>query len=273
MADQMASKRNDVIYFSLELSTSEVFARAASRYSVKDLEFLENGALNSGLGLTIKDFIDPDRLKESTKIKYNHVFNSIDRYFEDTGENLRIIEASGNVDSDSVRNIAEEHIRITGRKPVIFIDYLQLLIPPKDDEGKRHYMNEKQTVDSNIFRLKQLSRDLDIPIIAISSFNRENYENPVSMVSFKHSGGIEYSCDVLIGIERIGDRSDKILMDKLKKEEEKTGIRKLRVKILKNRNGKSGGSFLTDYYCRFNYFRDKGIEKAENVDRNIRTLK
>ena len=41
----------------------------------------------------------------------------------------------------------------------------------------------------------------DTPVIAISSLNRENYKSGISMTAFKESGGIEYSSDVLIGLQ------------------------------------------------------------------------
>ena len=40
-----------------------------------------------------------------------------------------------------------------------------------------------------------------MPVLGISSFNRDNYNNPVGMQSFKESGAIEYSSDVLIGLQ------------------------------------------------------------------------
>ena len=43
-----------------------------------------------------------------------------------------------------------------------------------------------------------------MPIVGISSFNRENYTAPVNLSSFKESGSIEYSSDVLIGLQYDG---------------------------------------------------------------------
>ena len=49
-----------------------------------------------------------------------------------------------------------------------------------------------------------MSRDYRLPIIGISSFNRDNYTAPVNLASFKESGAIEYSSDVLIGLQYEG---------------------------------------------------------------------
>ena len=84
-----------------------------------------------------------------------------------------------------IKKIVNDHDRTTGRKPVIFVDYLQI-IAPADIKA-----SDKQNTDTAVFELKELSRNLGIPAIAISSFNRDNYKEPVSMVSFKESGAIE----------------------------------------------------------------------------------
>ena len=52
-----------------------------------------------------------------------------------------------------------------------------------------------------MMELKRLSRDYKLPLIGISSFNRDSYTEAVSMKSFKESGAIEYSSDVLMGLQ------------------------------------------------------------------------
>ena len=60
---------------------------------------------------------------------------------------------------------------------------------------------EKQQVDFNVSELKRISRDNDIPIFIICSFNRENYSTTVDFTSFKESGAIEYGADVVMGLQ------------------------------------------------------------------------
>jgi replicative DNA helicase len=52
---------------------------------------------------------------------------------------------------------------------VIIIDYLQIL-SLAELRG-----SDKQNTDKSVFELKRLSRDFKIPIIGISSLNRDNY--------------------------------------------------------------------------------------------------
>ena len=42
---------------------------------------------------------------------------------------------------------------------------------------------------------------MDITIIVISSVNRANYMQPIDFESLKESGGIEYSADVIWGLQ------------------------------------------------------------------------
>ncbi len=113
-----------------------------------------------------------------------------------------------------------------------------------------------------------MSRDYAIPVIVISSFNRDNYTAPVNLASFKESGAIEYSSDVLIGLQYDGmdyqegeaekareKRIREIMKDALVAGS-KGEAQKIQVKILKHRNGSKGDTLL-DFYPMFNYFTGK----------------
>jgi replicative DNA helicase len=122
---------------------------------------------------------------------------------------------------------------------------------------------DKQNTDKAVFELKRLSRDLKIPVIGISSLNRENYNCTISMTAFKESGAIEYSSDVLIGLqfekmsEILGKEDVRITAESINILK-RADPRKIELKILKNRNGATGDSIKYDYYPKFNYFHEKG---------------
>lgn len=268
IADQIAAAGHDVLYFSLEMSANELIAKSISRYTAKDL--IEAGQDTNFKARTIRGITDGKRYKYYTDPEKEHINKAIDAYFNDTGETMRIIEGIGTIDTDNIRAAVEQHIKYTGRPPVVFIDYLQLLAQRKEPDGRRYSMTDKQIVDANVLALKQLSRDYKMPIFAISSFNRDNYTNSVSMQSFKESGAIEYSSDVLLGMERTDQTEKKEAAIAAREQaEQATGVRHLRLKILKNRNGQTGGQVLLDFYSRFNYFKDAGDEKGANDFKNI----
>ncbi len=78
---------------------------------------------------------------------------------------------------------------------VVFIDYLQIIT---DQKGS---IAERQAVDRNILTLKRLSATWDIPIVVTSSLNRGGYNRAVAFDSFKESGAIEYTADVVLGLQ------------------------------------------------------------------------
>ena len=91
---------------------------------------------------------------------------------------------------------------------------------------------------------------------------------PVNVSSFKESGAIEYSSDVLIGLQyadmdyRGGETTSarQMRIRRLVNDAEQNAgqgkAQRIQVKVLKNRNGSKGEVFL-DFYPMFNYFSDK----------------
>ena len=87
-----------------------------------------------------------------------------------------------------------EHIHQWDRIPVVFIDYLQLI-------SAAPLLSERAAVDDVVKGVLCLKRDLNVPVIFISSLNCSSYNRPIRMDSFKKSGSIEFSADVLCGIQ------------------------------------------------------------------------
>ena len=127
-------------------------------------------------------------------------------------------------------------------------------------------MTDKQNTDFNVMQLKRISRDFNTAVIGISSFNRENYTAPVNMASFKESGAIEYSSDVLIGLQykAMNDlpKQEKVAKTKAleiyseiaEKAKNKQPI-EIQLKVLKNRNGTKGAVEL-EFFPMFNKFKE-----------------
>ena len=181
------------------------------------------------------------------------------RYGEYAG-NLYIFEGMGDIGPQAIRETVGDHVRITGRKPVVIIDYLQLLAP-HDPRS-----TDKQNMDRAVMELKRISRDYKISVIAISSLNRQSYNSPVSMEAFKESGAIEYSSDVLIGLQAKGAGEKGFDTDEAKKK----NPREIELKIIKNRNGEAGDRLYFEYYKLFNLYREAGKAEAEPSRRERR---
>ena len=161
-----------------------------------------------------------------------------------------------------------EHVKLTGNTPIVFVDYLQIMAP-YDMRA-----SDKQNTDKAVLELKRLSRDYKTPVVAVSSFNRDNYANEVNMAAFKESGAIEYGSDVLIALQPQGMKPGSTANDqkhniKLVKECKASRERSVEAVILKNRNGKTGGKVGFIYYALFNCFeQDYGFKPVEDDEDN-----
>lgn len=258
VADQVAQRGQDVLIFSLEMARNELIAKSVSRLTlIKDLE--ENGT--TAHAKTTRGILTGTRYKDYSQTERKLIQDAIAAYGQ-YGANIYITEGIGNVGIEEIRDKVQKHIKLTGKAPVVVIDYLQI-IAPADIRA-----TDKQNTDKAVLELKRLSRDYSIPVIGISSFNRDNYTAPVNLASFKESGAIEYSSDVLIGLQYEGmdyqegeaDGARQKRIRELAKTAEQQGrsgqAQSIQVKILKNRNGSKGDTLL-DFYPMFNYFTDK----------------
>lgn len=161
-------------------------------------------------------------------------------------KHIYICEGIGDVGVKQVRETVKKHISFsfTGNVPVVIIDYIQILAPYNERA------TDKQNMDKSVMELKRISRDYKTPAIGISSFNRASYKEAVTMEAFKESGAIEYSSDVLMGLQFEGTGGAKFDADEAKKQHP----RKVELVILKNRNGLTGEKLNFEYYSKFSLF-------------------
>lgn len=268
MADQIAKAGRPVLYFSLEMSKDEIISKSISRLTFIDSRFrrlnVDNREAKTTRGILVGSLYEGYSKSEIDLIE------SCIKEYGSFSQRLFIYEGVGEINSVAIARTLKEFVTATGLYPVVIVDYLQI-IAPKDPR-----LSDKQNIDQSVLDLKRLSIDYSIPVIGISSFNRENYTNPVDYSSFKESGAIEYSSDVLLGLqlsgmgelpEEKGARANKAreLRDKAKEEGRQGRHQDLELKILKNRNGVSASLELM-FYPKFNFFvaKDDFQKKSEN---------
>lgn len=248
IADNIAAAddNTDVLIFSLEMARNELMAKSISRLTLKLAK--EKGLpitdAKTTRGITVKRFYS--RYSETEK----QLINDACTEYKKQSKNIYIYEGVGNIAAEQIRQIIAKHKAKTdrfNRKLVAIIDYLQILAP-YDDKSR----TDKQNIDMNITAIKRICRDYKMSIIGISSLNRNGYNTAVTMASFKESGSIEYSCDVLMGLQLKGVEQADFDADK----EKQKNPRELTLKILKNRNGKTGGEIEFTYYPQYNYFEN-----------------
>lgn len=245
MADQMAEMGEHILFFSLEMATLEMMTKSLSRLTViKDRGYVFDKGVSA---LQI-------RLNDIPEYKRDLVQQAITDY-EPISKRFNIIEGNFNTDVTTIRKYVDDYILINKVKPIIVIDYLQII------PGRETDRNDKERIDGVVTELKRISRDYNISVIVVSSLNRTNYLTPVDFESFKESGGIEYTADVVWGLQLQAIHDDTFnSAAKIKEKREiineakKATPRKIELVCLKNRNGISNYSCLFDYYPRYDLF-------------------
>jgi len=247
MADQIAAAGNDVLFFSMEQSRLEMVSKSLARKTA------QNGLKNAVTSLAIRRGYLPPNVTKAVK-----------EYTEAVGDRLSIIEGNFSCDISFIGDKIRQYIRRNNARPVVFIDYLQILQPAEDEKGKKQ--STKETVDSTVTELKRISRELDIPIFIISSVNRANYLTPIDFESLKESGGIEYTADVVYGLQLqclndpIFDKANNTKEKRQKVKEAKASTpRKVELVCLKNRYGVANFSCYFDYYPAADLFTECAV--------------
>ena len=242
IADQIAESGEDVLIFSLEMARTEIMAKSISRLTLLDV--LQNDGKVSN-AKTTRGITTGSRYAGYSKTEQELIQRAIKAY-GGYAEHIFIHEGVGDIGADQIREEVGKHILFTGKKPTVVIDYLQILAPA-DVRA-----TDKQNTDKAVLELKRISRDYKIPVIGISSFNRANYKEAVTMEAFKESGAIEYSSDILIGLQLKGAGKKDFDANEAKTK----NPREIELVVLKNRNGATGKKVELEYYPLFNYFKE-----------------
>ena len=251
LADQLSENGEHVLYFSLEQSRYELVAKGLARLSAK-----------SNYKHPYSGSITPTSIpgaKTAMEIRKSMKDPLVKQYREEYARiapNEVIYECGFDTTITTITATVKHYMETHKVKPVVIIDYLQV-VRPSDNR-----LNTKDTVDNNIRALKMLSVHNDLVVLVISSLNRQNYLTPVDFESFKESGGIEFTADVIWGLQ-LSVMNDESIFGKdsgIKKkrdavrEAKKALPRKVDLVCLKNRFGISSYTCKFDYYAQYDYF-------------------
>ena len=254
IADNIARKGNDVLIFSLEMSKDELIAKSLSR-----LSFLKAYDKHyTALALTTREILTGkgfNYLLPNNEQRIGIFNEGLEDYKENIAQQVYITECNEDIEinintiSDKIKN----HIAITGKKPFVVIDYLQII------QNQEKGLTDKQAIDRIVIALKRIARENDITILLISAFNRASYNQESNLASFRDSSTIEYTSDVLISLQHeildgVTDDNKKVNINKQQQSDE----RKLTLKVLKNRNGRITDVKNITFYAKYNYmfFKD-----------------
>jgi replicative DNA helicase len=262
IADYIASKGRKVLYYSLEMNKFEMFCKSFSRIAYQTFN----------LDLSVRDIMfyncDIDKL--------NNVYNTF-------GRNIEIIEGTFSMIYKDLENSIKYHLTTIPEKfgiSAVFIDSLQSINVDDYD------LTDKMKVDYNITALKHLSNELSMPIFLTSILNRSSYNQDLNITAFKESGSIEYTADVLFGLQgaivdelknyptnsKADIQGRNSIGKKYKKYTENTGIIPTKLKCLKNRFGEKDFNVKLDFKPKNNIFFESLDQSDKELDEYSREI-
>lgn len=241
LADQLFQSGKEILFFSLEMSQKQIFERLLVQKAGQiELQLQKSCTTTLRLAEKISCGCSDNEFTNDEKELYEATLQAFQAY--EHGFDI----VSGIFQINDIRERVEKHIGQTGRHPVVFIDYLQLIA------SSNSLLSERTALDGVVKDILRLKQDLHVPVICISSLNRMAYDQPVRMDSFKESGSIEFSADVLFGMQPFYFQHLALLQDCKRKEFEATQKQafeknlmnnipsQIDLVLLKNRTGKTG---------------------------------
>lgn len=199
IADNLTAAGHDVVFFSLEQSRFELVAKSLARYANR------NRAESAPLVLGSLDI----RRGKLQGAKGAALKTAIREYVNEVGDRMNIIEGNFDLSITRIREYLERYIEQNGTRPVVFIDYLQIIQPTQEQRRQ----GTKEFLDGVVSELKRISRDLALTVFIVCSMNRNSYTNAASYEAIKETGAIEYTCDVIWSLQLVA-QNDGTLKDK-----------------------------------------------------------
>lgn len=247
IADNIARRGRHVLYVSIEQRAVELVPKSLTR-------MIANGEGGEPLHVTCDQLTHTDKRREWEKMPGRaDALERVGKVYErEIAPYMHYMDAQGQPTVRDIERVGRAIRDTYGEAPIVFIDYLQLIRPADE------WTNEQEAIKRNMVALRQMAGEgLDTPVVVIVATSRHGAEDNMETSSMRDSSNIEYSADVLLGIQPRGMRRA------LRNTDEKHGGRKgkarailaktrdqdhkeLEIVIMKNRygrvmNGESGG--------------------------------
>ena len=237
LADTFASQGHETLFFSLEQNEYDLTIKSLNRiknqYSLSDEE-----ALN----------------------KYNSF-----------ADHIKTVTSTGSVTIDELCTVVRDFVSMHKKKPIIFIDYLQLLRTSKK-------LAKREEIEEISHQIINLSKEFGLTIFVLSSLSRANYLSPIDLESFKESGSLEYDADVVLGLQYQLIRESAFVnttsVDKKRlmlAQEKSKPTRRVELVCIKNRFGEMFDSCKLDYTPQKDLFTEQ-ITPVDKKQKNAKIL-
>jgi len=239
IAETIAISGVNVLFFSLEQPAGELFNKGL----IRNLYYNHRiGCDKYDLDLNVNDYYK--------KIKYFY----------------NIVSGDFNTTTYHIQEKIHQIKKYSKAPLVVIVDYLQALKPCNMKTGEiEKRLSDKQATDLNIENLKMISKKFLIPIVAVSSLNRQNYYSKVEFDSFKESGNIEYTSDIVLAMdfatvrhftEKSNTETNKAKVFEIVDTQYKNDIKEISIITLKNRFNKPRQIADLTFLAKYGVFTD-----------------
>ena len=219
-------EKKTVALFSLEMGADQLVSRMICSEGMLDSEKIKKGTLDND-----------DMMKLETAV---HFLNQKNIFIEDSAF-IKVNEVKAKC----------KLLKNEKGLDLVVIDYLQLL------QGSKKNDNRQQEVSEISRSLKQMARELECPVIALSQLSRSvesRHDKRPMMSDLRESGSIEQDADIVSFLYRSDYyRSEDADEDEVR---EPSDVSTVEVIVAKNRNGQTGTAELA-FMKRYNRFVSK----------------
>ena len=245
LSDNLAKDGHHILYFALEQSPFQLNTKSIA----KELYLARKNTNDPSIPLYTA--IELQKGQGANDINVTKVINN---YIASIGHRKCIISSMFSLTLENIEFYVDKYIKYTGVCPVVIIDYLQIVQSSIDSNGRQ--MDTRTAIDHIVHGLKVYQNQNDMIIMVISSLNRQNYLSELDFESFKESGGIEYTADVVWGLQPNAIHTSELFKKEghinekrdLIKKARRADPRKIELVCLKNRFG------ISNYTCHFDYY-------------------
>ncbi|BAK45825.1 replicative DNA helicase [Eggerthella sp. YY7918] len=211
IGDDLAAQGHPVLFFTFEVGASQLVAKSLARlsgdaFTLSDIPGLQNNSERCGA-----------------------LLSALEKYREAIAPNICFLTQFFNT-TEIGAYVATCESQTT-QKPIVLLDYLQIIKAEEDAS----FLDERMAIKQAVLGLRRIANLHGVPIIAVSSVNRQNYDTGATSLSAL--GGcsfIEYSADIVLNLSVAGRN----------KEERATNLslekRPVTITALKNRFGQTG---------------------------------
>ncbi len=237
MMYNMINNGKKVAFFSLEMPAASIAKRLYAIDSKIELSKIMKSTFFTE---------ELDRLKDSLERLY------------DLKDNMYIIDVP-NISLTELRTKARVIMKERGVDCIV-IDYIGLISPPSNMMNAKKF----EQVSYISLNLKQLARELKVPVIVLCQVGRESEEQEPILSNLRDSGSIEQDADIVCFLHRKKILSDEEKQKNLKDSMGRASIQVTKMIVAKNRNGETG-NFKIGYNGPLTYYADVA-QTSEFID-------